>query len=306
MDEGILDKALAEDWYYTIELKPGLFTKGRNHNNIATTRTVLRATDVSNKTCIDIGTMEGLVPVLLKRRGACFVAAQDITDRQQRIDIVKSMLNVDFNYYGGLKLSDLRPTLKKTGHFPLDVTVFSGVLYHMLDPFAGLAVARSLVRDGGILIVETLAAVHSEMVLFFNAEGKLLKDPTTFFIISTALLDYMLCLLRLRPLDCIYIEPYLSAGIPMTRICVPCRAVDERVQWEGDDWVPRQMFFDEYLDWQELKQNAPPVVYKPVNQNIITRKDTGTVDIFRTIQNGRNQQTRPPDELMRLRLNDLY
>src|SRR5713226_9642318 len=50
-------------WYYAIELTPGLFTQGEHHDNIVLTRTILRNCGVEDQRCLDIGTMEGLVPV---------------------------------------------------------------------------------------------------------------------------------------------------------------------------------------------------------------------------------------------------
>ena len=59
-----------EKWYYSIELIPGLFTQGANHRNLGLTRDLLKRCEVKDRRCLDIGTMEGAVPILLSRRGA--------------------------------------------------------------------------------------------------------------------------------------------------------------------------------------------------------------------------------------------
>jgi hypothetical protein len=68
----VTEKAVAEatqsDWYYSIALLPGRFTRGREFPNVALTRPLLRRCQVERQRCLDIGTMEGLIPVLLSRR----------------------------------------------------------------------------------------------------------------------------------------------------------------------------------------------------------------------------------------------
>ena len=75
------------------------------------------------------------------------------------------------------KLADLRPPLRQSGEAPFDVVVFSGVMYHMLDPLGGLAHAHSLVRDGGLLILETSAIIDHEAIFAANRENRFGVTP---------------------------------------------------------------------------------------------------------------------------------
>jgi 2-polyprenyl-3-methyl-5-hydroxy-6-metoxy-1,4-benzoquinol methylase len=153
------DPRLEEDWYYSIELAPGVVTPGRDWPNLALTRLALGAADVRERRCLDIGTQEGVVPTLLARRGAGRVVAQDSRDRSPRIDLVRSALGVDFDYLGGVRLDALRTATRALGAYPFEVVVFGGVLYHLHDPIAGLARARGLLANGGLMIVETITAI---------------------------------------------------------------------------------------------------------------------------------------------------
>lgn len=52
-------------------------------------------------------------------------------------------------------MHELLAATKVRGQGPFDVVVFAGVLYHMIDPLAGMAIARSFLREGGIAVLET-------------------------------------------------------------------------------------------------------------------------------------------------------
>jgi hypothetical protein len=52
-DRAILDL----DWYYQIELRPGIFTKGNRWLNILPTRKLLAEVPAAERDVLDIGTM---------------------------------------------------------------------------------------------------------------------------------------------------------------------------------------------------------------------------------------------------------
>ena len=79
-----------------------------------------------------------------------------------------------------------------------DVVVLSGVLYHCFGPLHTLAMARSLIRTGGLMIVETFAVVDEQYAMYFNARGFFIPDPSTYFSPSIALLG-TLCIYEADP-----------------------------------------------------------------------------------------------------------
>ena len=57
-------------WYYSVELRPGVFTKGEDFPSAALPRAALSRAEPKGWRCLDIGAMEGLITTVLCRRGA--------------------------------------------------------------------------------------------------------------------------------------------------------------------------------------------------------------------------------------------
>lgn len=262
---------LGEDWYYSIELAPGVWTRGRDPVNVPLIRNLLAGADLEGVgRAIDIGTQEALMPVLLKRRGVEAVVAYDRHLEQERLEFIQEALDVSFDLVGGLSMGALQPKLAKAGHSAFDVVVFSGVLYHMVDPLAGLCWARGLVRDGGLVLIEThvlfsdTAAVHLDMGRYY---------PWGLNAISVHALERMLGALGLQPLDALTTaEPpppdpppesgeLGDANVPRGRLAVICRALPLEQRTFGIP--PRDI--TEFVDLGYVASDAPPVVYEPLD-----------------------------------------
>src|SRR5438105_4811491 len=67
-------------WFYDVELLPGVITKGQFPDTMPLLpRMLLRKCDLTGADCLDIGSMEGLIPVLMCRQGARRVLATDFS-----------------------------------------------------------------------------------------------------------------------------------------------------------------------------------------------------------------------------------
>lgn len=267
---------LQEQWYYSIETEPGIFTKGHGHPNVSLTRALLRGVQFDNTNCLDIGTQEGVLPVLMKRAGAKTVTAYDRWQLQEKIDLVKKVYSMDFDYISGRQLTELPAALSDSKHSLFDVVLFSGVLYHLINPLGLLSVARSFCREGGLFLVETAALQDQGMALHFNAAGKLYGQHANYFIPTTNCLDYFLRMLRLKPIKALYLG---SETDRTPRVAVLCRAVSTPIPFGGeqDDWINSDKFSrdlkNEYaIDWSDLANNLPqvPVTFDE-NRPIVTR-----------------------------------
>lgn len=297
---------LDRKWYYSIEVEPGRFTDGQGYANVHLTRSALRQIDVSGLSILDIGSMECLIPILLSRRGAARVVAYDRLCFDERVAFLKSRLGVDFEYVFGLPLTKLREALNGE---TFDVVVMSGVLYHMMDPLAGLLTARGLVKTGGIIVVETATIKSAEMVGYFNAEGRFYSGDN-FWFPTAALLDYLLRLARLKPLDCFHLKQR-SARRPLlrrdrlARLCVPCLAIDHAPGQPGDTWIQasQRKDFSEFLDWSRTGVREP-LPYVSASQGLRRRND-GSVDLYRTAAATRETRPRHLDQA-RLTLDAVY
>lgn len=270
-------EAFSQPWYYRLELAPGLLTDGNDRPNVALTRQLLAKVELGAGTrCLDIGIQEGLVSILMERRGAN-VVSYDRTYSEERLGLVRDALETEFELIGepvthhterlwlgrggqapgvGMPLPRLPAELAARGHGPFDAVIYSGVLYHVYDPLSSLALVRGLVRHGGIVIVETAAVHDGRLSLNLNARSRF--TPLAIWLPSLGVLDYMLRLVRLRPIDVVHM------GRKRGRVGIACRAVDAPPAAPGDEWIHSPLHeyeLAEYLDWAELASDRPPVEY---------------------------------------------
>jgi tRNA (mo5U34)-methyltransferase len=268
-----------QPWYYVIELAPGVFTRGKDRPNVALTRRLLQNVEIGpGVRCLDVGIQEGLVSILLERRGADVVAYDRIFS-EERLALVQDALETRFELIGapvrtagrrvrrpepgvGMPLARLPRELSERGHRPFDVVVFSGVLYHVYDPLAALASVRGLVRNGGIVVIETAATFDADQSIHLNSASRFTR--MSIWQPSLGCLDYMLRLVRLKPLDL----AYFGKGRRRGRVAVACRAVDAPPADPGDEWIGSDLHdyeLAEYLDWESLSSDRPPIRYRGVD-----------------------------------------
>ena len=309
-----LTRILKEPWYHSLELLPTVFTNGTDHANIAITRALLCGCEIEDMKCLDIGAEDFLITLLLLRRRANVVAAYDRKNKKEKADFLKTHFHVNFEYISGIHLSELSVKTRKLSISPFDVVIFSGVLYHMLAPLSGLALVRGLVRNGGLLVIETATVVSKTIAMYFNAKGRFYSH-TTYWQISVECLDYLLRFLKLAPIDCLYLGrpetlfPDQPTERHVARVGIVCRAVEDCLPSEDDQWMSQALFdrdFCEFLDWNRVVTNLPAVQYKIQNPSLVMRQDTQTVDIFRTIEQNRPLVIKNPDRQIRLQLSAQY
>jgi SAM-dependent methyltransferase len=297
--------AFKQYWYYSMELVPGLFTPGVKHLNLGLTRNLLSRCEVSSRKCLDIGTMEGAVPVLLSRRGADPVVAVDVLNCGVKILMVKHFTGAQFNYRGGLTHLETAPLIRRRYGGDFDLVVLSGVLYHCFGPLHVLATARSLLRTGGLMIVETFAAVDEQQAMFFNARGTLSPDASTYFLISVPLLEYLLRYFKLRPIDCVQSPAVMVAGRKSARVAVACRATNE-LDPDVDPWMKDATGMIDYrtlIDWDLIDTSGdnPPDYAAPASRFIDAG---GRCDVTRTVFESPALELR--ERVAMIGLEDLY
>jgi len=253
-------------WYYSIEIAPGVFTSGLDHPNLAITRNLLRAIAFGGLDCLDVGTQEAVVPILLKKGGAKRVVAYDRNDHSACIADLRKLYGVDFDYAAGKQLTELPGLLDAgRGRF-FDLVVFSGVLYHMINPLGMLALVRGFCKVGGLFVFETAAFQDSSCHLQFNARGELGK-ASSYFVPTTTWMDYVLRMLGLRPIGVSYINGK-SREAPL-RVAVLCRSEAAPCPLDPeDDWVSarfhERVFGNEsQVDWVSLKKTSSAIDCRP-------------------------------------------
>ena len=278
------DQIQGMEWYYSIELKKGAYTKNRVFvGSVALVRDLVSRTCVENKWCLDIGTQEAIVATMMARNGGK-TFAYDRLSLVEKINFVKQAYDVSFEYVHGIELHELPGELRSRGAGPFDVVVFAGVLYHMVNPLGGLATARSFLRQGGLMVLETAAVVSTEPHFAFNVEGAI-YGGSNYFIPTLHSLDYMCRMMRLRPIDCAFIGGSQNG---VCRVAIVCRAENKPVATESDTWVHSHWVTNDLkavgLDFEKLESSDEPMPYEILKpENIVMRSETNSVDLYKTV-----------------------
>jgi 2-polyprenyl-3-methyl-5-hydroxy-6-metoxy-1,4-benzoquinol methylase len=238
-------QALAgKSWYYTVELADGVVADGQYHPDLPMVpRLLTRQVDLTGMECLDLGSVEGLMPTLMVRGGARRVLATDFTNYcADKIVAVKRAYGVDFDFQSVGLMYDLHT--KISGGF--DFVNCSGLLYHTWSPLDVLAGIRPLLKRNGVMVVSTNVVIEAEWTAEFNAGGRLNQETNTFWYLSVPTVDYLLRYLRLRPIDALLIpegnfhQPLRSEiGKQTGYLGVLCRADDDALN--HDEWMARSV-----------------------------------------------------------------
>ena len=240
------------EWYYSCELRPGVFTKGHHHSNVWVTRMLMSRIDFDGMRVLDIGAMEGYLTVLAMKAGATVTAYDRPTDFRYRVDLVKEAQKIDFEYVNGLPFNHYVWNHHKTMQPLFECIIFSGVLYHTIEPLLFLWFVRSLLRPGGIIVLETQSVLDNEPYLAANAHGRCIQGNNYYFP-STGWLDYYIRALGFRPIDIEYIYLREAYGRKMLRTGVTCILGAEDATREPDDtWTGRKTILRELAEYQEV------------------------------------------------------
>lgn len=235
-------------WYYSIELSPGSYTKGFDFPSLAITRRMVRNLDsVEGRRVLDYSTMEGVISTIMAKRGAR-VLATDVIDVSRQVALVQTAHGARFSYYPSMPMrhfaervfeiqasSTFNLTLDEEigpaeitdyGH---DIVVSSGVLYHVFNPIDHLLTYRKLCKLGGLLLLETAVALSDEISFFhvIRPEQTLYGGIATWFV-TTAFLDLFLRACFFEPLAFCYLGRAKYESIEIARIGIIARAVGRR------------------------------------------------------------------------------
>jgi len=215
---------------------------------------MMRRCNLVGADCLDMGSMEALIPVLMRRGGARHVLATDFGPAcVGKMLAVRAAYGVEFDYRSVGPMDGLYRKIK--GSF--DLINCSGLLYHVWSPLHVLAGARPLLRRNGMMIVNTNVIISDDMNAEFNAAGRMQDEVNTFWYPSIALLGYWLRYLRLEPIDAMMVRHSdLRSAIrygfdkPSAILCVLCRATDAA---DADPWMERSAIesweYQSFSDW---------------------------------------------------------
>ena len=234
-------------WYYTVELAPGVVAQGTYPADFPyMPRMLMRQADLRGADCLDLGSMEGVIPVLMQRKGAKRIVATDAVPHcAEKMALLQEIYGARWDFREVGLMYDLSDKLASEGRF--DFVNLSGVLYHVFSPLHTLASARPLVKKNGLFMLSTNVVNEQSDAMHFNTRGMLQGEPNTFWYPSIPLLEYLLRYFNFAPVDCLYSRhPSDSAlyvpGKECGFISIVCRAVDPGAALPAQDqWARRSM-----------------------------------------------------------------
>lgn len=295
-------------WYYDMELLPDVITRGQFPETMPLLpRMLLRNCNLKGADCLDIGSMEGLVPVLMCRQGAQRVLATDFNFHAYgKMSAVMKYYGVDFSFKRIDLLYDLAKKIASPKWPGFDLINLSGVLYHVFSPFHVLAGLRPLLKKDGLMIVSTNVINRDDFSMEFNDHGKLQTELNTFWYLSIKMFDYMLRYFQLVPIDCLYYKYPLKDDVRYAKdfdagyLSVVCRAVSDRGTAFNDKWLNRSI----NESWEYLLCNQK-MMDAQSSSDINYRAGNGAIDLSKHLRQSKPLEAAPhPHDTHLLRLAD--
>jgi SAM-dependent methyltransferase len=258
-------------WYYEVELRPDVFTQGSRFINMLPTRELMNRVNFSGLRVLDIGTMEGAFSMMLARAGAS-VTGYDRVNMLNRIDIVKSIYDVEIDYRAGDAFHKFAEKTRRSGEDNFDAVIFSGVLYHTIEPGLFLYNVRSLLKPGGIMVFETACVIDRDAALFFNERGRFFQF-TNYYQPSTAWIDYYLRILGFQIVDVEFVDPMrpIHDGKHVSRVAMTCILSGDSIIEDDDIWGGKRLALKELREFAafhvdqatDLSGRISPGTYSP-------------------------------------------
>lgn len=167
-------------WYHKIRLADGIVTPGFDLEPLwDQVRKVRDTVDYKGKTVLDIASFDGMFAFEAEKRGASRVIATDCLYKSfENFLFCREVLQSSvFPYYNvsPYNLADRLNVYFQENYEELpedrrfDIVQHFGLLYHLRDPMLSLLQARSVLKPGGILILETdFVMDSSESKMVFN------------------------------------------------------------------------------------------------------------------------------------------
>lgn len=173
-------------WYHEIDLGNGIVTPGHKEFRGIwdQTRKVRSNLDYNGKKVLDICAYDGGFSFEAEKLGASLVVATDCCYRQYKNFLFcKQALNSKVIPYYNVSPHNLEEglnvflteclSLKENPYERLfDIVQHLGLLYHVRDPMLSLSQARSVIRTGGYLLLETAGIEGEESKMAFNGVPK--------------------------------------------------------------------------------------------------------------------------------------
>lgn len=203
------DMAENSQWFHAIDFgdfsSSGRFPAGTPQNStLYGAMEFLSKIDLRGKRVLDIGCSDGLAAFGMKALGAEEVVTIDLYDLPT-FRIARQLLGLDIDYHPRVTVQD---AVARFGWKQFDVILCAGVIYHMLNPMSAFTECRKLLKDGGLLIMESpINPDVNEAVLTLNTESEqAYKEIYTYWIPTQAAMTGMMKLVGIDVLGARFLK----------------------------------------------------------------------------------------------------
>ncbi len=166
IQQALIDKVRALKWYHKIDLGNGFVTPGYDFDPIwDRIRQEMDKVDYSNKVVLDLGSWDGMWAFEAEKRGAKEVWASDILSLRpvsgngpETLYLAREILGSQIKFQAASVYDcDAVFGLKR-----FDIVQCFGIVYHLRYPLLGLAKIRKVLKDQGLLLLETAVILDSD------------------------------------------------------------------------------------------------------------------------------------------------
>jgi SAM-dependent methyltransferase len=219
MDEAELKEKLAQyKFYHIIKLADGVFTPG-SPKHVPIQKLVLKALarqDLVGKRVLDIGCRDGLFSFEAERMGSSEVMGIDNDLSRPAVEFLIPYFQSRVKMVE-MNLFEMRPDT--FGQF--DVVIFAGVLYHLRYPFLALRIIRQVMKEGGLLLLETAVwrggGRHAMLYCPIGEDSPYEPTSCTFFN-EKGLVDSLGSFgFKTESVECLYGRPSLATLVGRSR-----------------------------------------------------------------------------------------
>jgi 2-polyprenyl-3-methyl-5-hydroxy-6-metoxy-1,4-benzoquinol methylase len=196
-DEVRAEIATVQNWYHSIEIRPGIVTPGTMGNEVAVVLHHLHLPeDCRGLRVLDLGTRDGLFAFEIERRGGEVLAVDYMAAELTGFPVAARLLGSRVPFLNA-NIYQLRP--EDIGTF--DIVLALGLLYHLPDPLGALRIMRKLCRSRLLLetlVIDHMAYLHpfdwlrSIPLMQFLPGSSFGNDPTNFWAPNIAGVKAML------------------------------------------------------------------------------------------------------------------
>lgn len=205
-------------WYHKIDLGQDVITPGLNLDPLwSMIRDTRNSIGYRGKKVLDIASFDGMWAFEAEKLGAELVVATDCYyETYKNFLFCKETLGSNVIPYYNISPYDLWSRMDVflqenwKGQKPydrlFDVVQHLGLLYHLRDPMLSLSQARSVIRTGGDLLIETAVVVDdNDSFMLFNGippdNQRIYQDMTTWWAPTLSCLKEMLKASLFEPIE---------------------------------------------------------------------------------------------------------